>query len=322
MCLFYKGRSSENNEHKRANTAHEKTPEGSPIHIKDRCPDCTHIAFLRIFFVVLFCQTYPYILHKVKKISKFGSTFISWAWNGRWLQRTQQTLAKAGCFKVFSLNVKTTTTLPHIKSLHAHFSGEIHSSYLSYPLSLKYGLWFTKTLKRLSLKRNVSFQTYLGSWRAGKRSLFLPDIYILAKLHVWIVFLVQSVLLNIVISCHPCHHSAQGGGKHLHVPMKCNSWEVLKLGAPHMLNDTPFPPLAGILPRKSHKAEAGTWVKRAAVLGGTIPRQELLLLPLCWFPSLTAMYPAWLLGNLLLEPSHLSFFLGNWISYKTSSTTF
>lgn len=34
-------------------------------------------------------------------------------------------------------------------------------------------------------------------------------------------------------------------------------------------------------------------------------------------PPLTS-HPAWLLGNLLLEPSHLSFFLGSWISYKTS----
>lgn len=30
-------------------------------------------------------------------------------------------------------------------------------------------------------KGNFSFQTYLGSWRAGNRSLVLQDIYILAK---------------------------------------------------------------------------------------------------------------------------------------------
>lgn len=89
-----------------------------------------------------------------------------------------------------------------------------------------------------------------------------------------------------------------------------------------MLNATPLPPLAGILPRESRRAEAGAGAGRAAALGGIIPRRELLPLPLRPFPSFTAMHPAWRPGNLLLEPSHLFFFLGSWISYKTSPPAF
>lgn len=134
-------------------------------------------------------------------------------------------------------------------------------------------------------------------------------------------FLVQTFLLNTVISYHPCHHTE---GSVCTFPRNTThgkrwNWDRgICWTLPLCL-----PPLSGILPCKSCRAEARAGAGRAAALGGTFPWWELLLLPLCWSLPLIAMLPGQLAPGQRAAGALTSIFPPRKLDfYETSPTVF